>query len=40
MIVKARDMFARLENGDEQLMQTWRFFKDISIKELENIYSR
>lgn len=37
---KARDMFARLENGDEQLMQTWRFFKDISIKELENIYSR
>ncbi|MEG1363269.1 MAG: arginine--tRNA ligase [Clostridia bacterium] len=34
----ARDNFKKLEDGDTNLLATWQYFKDISMKEYKKIY--
>ena len=34
----ARDNFKKLEDGDEQLLKLWQYFKDVSLKEYDRIY--
>lgn len=36
----AREHFRRLENGEEEELQLWQRFKDVSIKEFERLYKR
>lgn len=35
----ARDNFKKLEQGDEELTKMWQFFKDVSLKEYNRIYT-
>lgn len=35
---EARAAFAKLESGDEEYLQIWQYFKDISIKEYNKTY--
>ena len=35
---KARENFKKLEEGDEELLKLWKYFRDISLKEYERIY--
>jgi arginyl-tRNA synthetase len=37
---KAREIFRRLEAGDEKLIGLWKHFRDLSIKEYKKIYER
>ncbi len=34
----ARENFKKLEEGDEELLDLWKYFRDISLKEYERIY--
>ncbi len=34
----ARDNFKKLEQGDKELLEIWKFFKDVSLKEYNRIY--
>lgn len=34
----ARDNFKKLEEGDQELLALWQYFKDVSLKEYERIY--
>lgn len=34
----ARDNFKKLEDGDEELLKLWQYFKDVSLKEYDRIY--
>mgnify|MGYP000991467469 FL=1 len=34
----ARNAFTKLENGDEEYLEIWQYFKDISIKEYNKTY--
>lgn len=36
---KARDNFKKLEEGDEELIKLWKFFREVSLKEYNRIYS-
>lgn len=35
---EARSTFAALERGDEELLEIWRYFKEISLKEYQRTY--
>ncbi|MFD2613290.1 arginine--tRNA ligase [Paenibacillus gansuensis] len=35
---EARDWFRRLEQGDEEAVQLWRFFVDLSLEEFKRMY--
>lgn len=35
----ARDNFKKLEEGDEELTKLWKFFREVSLKEYNRIYS-
>lgn len=35
----ARENFKRIENGDEEYLKLWKFFRDISLKEYDRLYS-
>ena len=35
---KARENFKKLEEGDEEYLKLWKYFRDISLKEYERIY--
>lgn len=35
---EARSWFARMEQGDEEALSIWKWFKDISLKEFERVY--
>ncbi|MCA9440566.1 MAG: arginine--tRNA ligase, partial [Candidatus Omnitrophica bacterium] len=37
---RGREWFKKLEDGDEEAQRLWRWFKEISLKEFERIYSR
>jgi len=37
---KARHWFKKLEEGDEEAKRLWKWFRDVSIQELEKIYNR
>lgn len=37
---RARAEFTKIENGDEQALALWRWFKDISLKEFMKTYDR
>jgi arginyl-tRNA synthetase len=37
---KARELFARLENKDPELIALWKRFKDLSLKDFERIYKQ
>ncbi len=34
----ARDVFTLLENGSEEEMELWKWFKDVSLKEFKRVY--
>ncbi len=36
--VEARAWFAKMENGDEEALSFWQWFKDISLTEFERVY--
>lgn len=36
---EARDWFAKMENGDEEALSIWQWFKDISLIEYERVYT-
>lgn len=40
MINEARELFNRLENGDEKLLRIWKKFRDLSIKDFKKVYRR
>ncbi|MGL4736413.1 MAG: arginine--tRNA ligase [Cellulosilyticaceae bacterium] len=35
---EARDYFTRMEQGDEEALALWKWFKDISLNEFERVY--
>ena len=35
---KARENFKRLENGEEEYLRLWRYFREISLKEYNRVY--
>jgi len=37
---RAREWFKKLEEGDEEATRLWNWFKDLSLKEFQRIYSR
>ncbi len=37
---KADQFFRKMESGDSGVLEQWRFFRDISVKEYEKIYTR
>ena len=37
---RGREWFKKLEDGDEEAQELWRWFKEISLKEFERIYTR
>ncbi|KAA0202026.1 hypothetical protein HAZT_HAZT009609 [Hyalella azteca] len=37
---EASQLFSRMEHGDEQALEQWRFFRDISVKDLNKTYKR
>jgi arginyl-tRNA synthetase len=37
---KARETFMKLEEGDPELLETWKLFRDISMVELARMYER
>lgn len=39
LIEEARSWFAKMEAGDEEALSIWKWFKEISIKEFEQIYT-
>ncbi|KAF2367550.1 Arginine-tRNA ligase [Trinorchestia longiramus] len=38
--VRANEIFAKMESGDPHELDHWRFFRDISLKELQQTYDR
>ncbi|ONI43222.1 arginine--tRNA ligase [Candidatus Epulonipiscium fishelsonii] len=36
---QARDYFTKMEQGDEETLELWRWFKKISLKEFEDVYN-
>jgi len=37
---KAREIFRKLEGGDEKLLGLWKYFRDLSIEKYKKIYNR
>ncbi len=37
---EARDWFKKLEGGNEEAIETWQYFKDISLSEFERVYRK
>ena len=37
---KARDIFQRLENGSNEIMDKWSIFRKYTVQELQNVYER
>ncbi|XP_042224146.1 probable arginine--tRNA ligase, mitochondrial isoform X2 [Homarus americanus] len=37
---KARDIFNKMEQGDNRELETWEFFRNVSIKEFKHVYER
>ena len=37
---EARDWFRKLEGGNEEAIETWQYFKDISLSEFERVYRK
>lgn len=35
---EARDYFTKMENGDEEALALWKWFKDVSLQEFERVY--
>lgn len=35
---EAREWFRRIENGDEEALQLWQWFKEISLEEFQRVY--
>ncbi|HHW11626.1 MAG TPA: arginine--tRNA ligase [Firmicutes bacterium] len=35
---EAREWFRKIENGDEEALSLWRWFKDISLEEFQRVY--
>lgn len=40
MLDIARDYFNKLENGDEECVRLWNWFKDISLMEFQKVYEK
>ncbi|WP_455067540.1 arginine--tRNA ligase [Parvimonas micra] len=40
MLEVARDYFNKLENGDEETVRLWNWFKDISLLEFQKVYDK
>ncbi|WP_455521096.1 arginine--tRNA ligase [Parvimonas micra] len=40
MLGTARDYFNKLENGDEESVRLWNWFKDISLMEFQKVYDK
>ncbi|MFT4451658.1 arginine--tRNA ligase [Parvimonas sp. G1425] len=40
MLEIARDYFNKLENGDEESVRLWNWFKDISLMEFQKVYDK
>jgi len=40
MLETARNYFNRLENGDEEYVKLWNWFKDISLLEFQKVYDK
>ena len=40
MLETARDYFNKLENGDEESVRLWNWFKDISLMEFQKVYDK
>ena len=40
MLETARNYFNRLENGDEESVKLWNWFKDISLLEFQKVYDK
>ncbi len=40
MLETARDYFNKLENGDEESIKLWNWFKDISLMEFQKVYDK
>lgn len=40
MLETARDYFNKLENGDEESVKLWNWFKDISLMEFQKVYDK
>ena len=40
MLESARNYFNRLENGDEESVKLWNWFKDISLLEFQKVYDK
>lgn len=36
----ARNWFVKMQNGDAEALNLWKWFNDISMKEFENVYNR
>ena len=36
--MEARDWFVKMEQGNEEALQLWQWFKDISLKEFQKVY--
>jgi arginyl-tRNA synthetase len=37
---KAREWFKKLENGDDEALRLWKWFREVSVEELRKIYDR
>lgn len=37
--VEARDAFSKLEKGDEKAFELWNWFRDLTLKELDQLYT-
>jgi arginyl-tRNA synthetase len=35
---EARDYFTKMEKGDEEALELWKWFKEVSLKEFERVY--
>lgn len=39
LLIESRDWFRRLEDGDEEAVELWEFFREESLKEFDRVYS-
>ncbi|WP_347861378.1 arginine--tRNA ligase [Salimicrobium sp. PL1-032A] len=40
LMEEGRDWFKRLEHGDEEALELWRWFRELSLEEFNHIYNR
>ncbi|XP_064089238.1 probable arginine--tRNA ligase, mitochondrial [Macrobrachium nipponense] len=40
VLVKAQEIFSKMEQGDEEVLKAWNLFRKVSIEDLISVYSR